>query len=341
MSELRTKLLKNSTISHTNILKDSKIFNEKDVVSTPVPALNIALSGELDGGLSPGILQIAGPSKHFKSAFCLMIASSYLEKYEDSIILFYDSEFGTPESYFDSFNIDKNRVVHTPVTNIEELKHDIMKQLETITRGEKVCIIIDSIGNLASKKEVEDAIEGKSAADMTRAKQLKSFGRMITPHLTLKDIPVIIVNHTYKEMSMYPKDIVGGGTGLYLSADNIWIIGRQQDKEGTETVGYKFIINIEKSRHVQEKSKIPINLNFEGGISRWSGLFDIALDLGYIKEASKGWYTIDGTTKVRRSELEDSDVFWKDMLPKMKDDVRKTFKIATGKIMKFDEDNSV
>lgn len=208
---LKNKLINASTIKYTSQLDQSTVFNEKDFITTPVPNLNIALSGELDGGLSPGILQIAGPSKHFKSAFTLLIASSYIRKYPEGIILFYDSEFGTPESYFDSFSIDKSKVVHTPVTNIEELKHDIMTQLENIERGDKVCIIIDSLGNLASKKEVDDAIEGKSAADMTRAKQLKSLGRMITPHLTLKDIPLIAVNHVYKEMGLFPKDIVSGG----------------------------------------------------------------------------------------------------------------------------------
>ena len=90
-------------------------------------------------------------------------------------------------------------------------------------------IVIDSIGNLASKKEVEDALDQKSVADMSRAKQIKSLFRMVTPHLTLKDIPTVVVNHTYKEIGMFPKDIVGGGTGSYYSADNIYILGRQQE----------------------------------------------------------------------------------------------------------------
>jgi RecA/RadA recombinase len=157
----------------------------------------------------------AGPSKHFKTAFSLLMAKSYMDKYSESVLLFYDSEFGTPQSYFDTFGIDTERVIHTPLTDIEQLKFDIMKQLEGIDRGDRVMIIIDSIGNLASKKEVEDALEGKSVADMSRAKQVKSLFRMVTPHLNLKDIPMVVVNHTYKEIGMFPKDIVGGGTGSY------------------------------------------------------------------------------------------------------------------------------
>ena len=98
-------------------------------------------------------------------------------------------------------------------------------------------IILDSIGNLASRKEVDDALGGKTVADMSRAKQIKSLFRMVTPHLTMKDIPMVVVNHTYKEIGMFPKDIVGGGTGSYYSADSIFILGRQQEKDGTEITG--------------------------------------------------------------------------------------------------------
>ena len=144
------KIKKNSSIKDSSILSKSKLFTQKDMIPTAVPAVNIALSGSIDGGLTPGLTMWAGPSKHFKTAFSLLMAKSYLDKYEDAALLFYDSEFGTPQSYFDSFGIDTNRVVHTPVTDIEQLKFDTMKQLEGIERGDHIIILIDSIGNLAS-----------------------------------------------------------------------------------------------------------------------------------------------------------------------------------------------
>jgi len=208
---LKDKLIKNSTIDYTSTLTESKIYTKKDMIQTSVPMINVALGGSIDGGLTPGLTMLAGPSKHFKTGFSLLLASAFLKKYEDGVVLFYDSEFGTPQSYFETFGIDLDSVIHTPITDVEELKHDIMKQLKDIERGDKVFILVDSIGNLASKKEVEDALDGKSVADMTRAKQLKSLFRMVTPHLTLKDIPMVVVNHTYKEIGMFPKDIVGGG----------------------------------------------------------------------------------------------------------------------------------
>ena len=125
---------------------------------------------------------------------------------------------------------------------------------------------------------------------MSRAKALKGLFRMTTPYLNMKDIPLLAVNHTYKEIGLFPRDVVSGGTGIYYSADNIWIIGRQQDKQGTEIKGYHFVINVEKSRYVKEKSKIPISVSWDGGVQRWSGILDIAIAGNYVAKPSAGWY---------------------------------------------------
>ena len=288
MPSIMDKLKKNSTIALTEVLSDSQFFGNTDVVSTDVPMMNVALSGNTEGGITPGLTVLAGPSKHFKTSFALKIASSYLENKKDAVLLFYDSEFGSPQSYFEQFNIPMDRVLHTPITNVEELKFDLIKQFEELEREDNVIVVIDSIGNLASKKELEDALSEKSVADMSRAKALKGLFRMSTPYLKMKNIPLIAVNHTYKEIGLFPKDVVGGGTGIYYSADNIWIVGRQQDKTGTEIKGYHFIINIDKSRYVKEKSKIPISVSWEGGIQCYSGLLDVAVNGGYIVKPSNG-----------------------------------------------------
>jgi RecA/RadA recombinase len=320
MPGLMDKLKKNSKIEYTAVLEDSKFFGAKDMIPTSVPMINVALSGKLDGGLTPGLTVLAGPSKHFKTAFSLLMAKAYMDKYPDAVMLFYDSEFGTPQAYFDAFGIDTSRVIHTPITDVEQLKFDVVGQLNNLERGEKVIIVIDSVGNLASKKELEDALNEKSVADMSRAKALKGLFRMITPYLTMKDVPMVVVNHTYMEIGMFPKAVVSGGTGIYYSADTIWILGRQQDKDGTEIKGYHFIINVEKSRYVKEKSKIPVSVSFDGGIQKYSGLLDIALAGNFVVKPNNGWYQkVDRATgelvgtKVREKDTLNKE-FWEDIL---------------------------
>jgi len=342
------KIKKNSSIKDAAILAESKFFTEKDMVSTAVPAMNIALGGSLDGGITPGLNTWAGPSKHFKTGLCLLMAMAYMKKYPEAVLLFYDSEFGTPQSYFKSFDIDMHRVWHTPIKNIEEFKFDLMQQLENLDRGDKVIIIVDSVGNLASKKEVDDAIDKKSVADMTRAKALKSLYRMITPYLVMLDIPMHQVNHTYKTHEMFAKDVMSGGQGPYLSSDNIYFVGRQQDKDKktNEIRGYNFIVTIEKSRHVKEKSKIPLEVLFEGGINKWSGLMDMALESGHVVKPKQGWYAkVDqetGEISDKNFRLADtnSKEFWNSILEdqKFKDYVTKKYRLVSeNSILEDDE----
>jgi hypothetical protein len=217
-----------------------------------------------------------------------------------------------------------------------------MKQLGEITKKDKVMILIDSIGNLASKKEVDDALDGKSVADMTRAKALKSLGRMITSHLFLKNIPLVAINHTYKEIGLYPKDIVSGGTGFMYSANDVWILGRQQDKDGTELEGYHFIINIEKSRYIIEKSKFPVTVSFDGGIQKWSGLLELALEGNYIAKPKNGWYAVvDRTTgelkepNMREKDINSNNMVWLDIIANtdFSDFVRNKYKLSTAKMI--------
>lgn len=320
MSSLMERLKKNSKIKETASLLESKFFESKEQIVTDVPAINIALSGSLDGGLQSGLTVVAGPSKHFKSSICLVMAAAYQKKYDDGVILFYDSEFGSPQSYFEAFGVDTNRVIHTPITDIEQLKFDIMSQLQELKKGDHVMILIDSIGNLASKKEVEDALNEKAVADMSRAKQLKSLFRMVTPHLTMKDLPMVAINHTYQTLEMYSKAQISGGTGILYSANDAWIISRSQEKDGTELAGYTFTINIEKSRRVKEKSKIPLTVMFDGGITRYSGLLDLALEAGIVIKPSMGWFQkVDPATgevlegKYRAKDTDTAE-FWEPLL---------------------------
>ena len=317
MASLMSKLHKNSKIKMSNTLDKSEFFTDKNATTTSVPMINVALSGDMEGGLYSGLTVLAGPSKHFKTSFALLMGAAYMKEHKDAVMLFYDSEFGSPQSYFESFGVDVSRVLHTPITDVEQLKFDLVNQLDEIDRGDKVIIVIDSIGNLASKKELEDALNEKSVADMSRAKALKGLFRMVTPYLTMKNIPLLAVNHTYQEMGLFPKAIVSGGTGIYYSADNIWIIGRQQEKTGAEVTGYNFVINVEKSRFVREKSKVPISVSWEGGIERFSGLLDVALAGNYVAKPSVGWYCrVDKETgelvdpKVRAKDTLEED-FWK------------------------------
>jgi RecA/RadA recombinase len=344
---LLDKLRKSGSVKHANILADSDFFNVKDSVPTEIPIINIALSGKVDGGLTPGLTFLAGESKSFKSLLGLMMVKAYMKKHEDAVCLFYDSEFGITPEYIEANGINTDRVIHVPIEHLEELKFDISKRLEAIERGDKVVIFIDSIGNLASKKEVEDARDEKSVADMSRAKVMKSLWRIVTPHLTIKDIPCIAINHTYQTMELYSKAVMSGGTGGIYSANQIFIITKAQEKEGTELKGYRFTINIEKSRYVREKSKFPFVAKYESGIDKWSGLLDIAIEGQFVVKPSMGWYSkVDPETgeiedKKYRAKDTSTAAFWLPIIsnPKFNEYLHTRYQVGSTKMVDDGEDS--
>ena len=338
MSSLLEKLKKSGSIKNAESLDKSAFFNKKDVIPTELPILNIAFSGTLDGGLIPGLTIFAGMSKSFKTLLALYCMKAYFDKYPDAVALLYDSEFGVTPEYLSSNGIDASRVLHIPIEHVEQLKFDIVKRLEEIGRGDHVFIMVDSLGALASKKEVDDANDERSVADMSRAKAIRSLLRIITPHLTMKDLPCIIINHVYQEIGMFPKTIIPGGAAVTYSANQIFVITKSQEKEGTELSGYKFTINIEKSRFVKEKAKLPFTVLYDKGILKWSSLIDLALESGHVVKANQGWYnTVDMETgevlepKRRAKDIETDNVFFEALIVNedFKKFVEKKYKLSS------------
>lgn len=346
MSSLLDRIKNSGSIKTAEVLSKSIYFNKKDVVPTSLPILNIAFSGELDGGLVPGLTIFAGQSKSFKTLLALYCMKAYLDKYPDAIALLFDSEFGVTPEYLTSNGIDTNRVLHVPIEHVEQLKFDIVKRLDEIKRGDKVFIMVDSLGNLASKKETEDAMEEKSVADMTRAKAIRSLLRIITPHLTMKDLPCIIINHVYMEMGLYPKAVIPGGTAVTYAANQIFVISKSQEKDGTEIVGWNFTINIEKSRFVKEKSKLPFLVTYKNGIDKFSSMLELGLESGHIIKPKNGWYqrvdlnTGEVSEKNYREKDTNTDEFMGPILkdPKFAEFIKNKFRLSVIKEEVSDDD---
>lgn len=212
MNPLISKIIKSSNVQLANVYADSDLINATDEFApTPIPMLNVALSGKWNGGVPSGITILAGPSRMGKTFIGLIFVKAYLDKYPDSVCVFLDSEFGAGKAYFERLNIDTSRIIHIPLKNIEEAKFAVTGIYNNLDRGEKVITFFDSIGNIASKKELDDAIDGKSVQDMSRAKQLKSFFRIITPFINLLNLPFIGINHTYQTTDFFPQQVMGGG----------------------------------------------------------------------------------------------------------------------------------
>lgn len=129
------------------------------------------------------------------------------------------------------------------------------------------------------------------------------------------DISVKDVNHYVLE-----NGVVTHNTGLIYSANQAFIIGKAQEKDGTDLAGWNFTLNVEKSRYVREKSKLTFQVRYESGIQKYSGLLDIALNCNRVIKPNMGWYSRvddDGVVEDKKWRAKDTNSaeFW-DMLLK-------------------------
>lgn len=158
--------------------------------------------------------------------------------------------------------------------------------------------------------------------------------------------PVYDISVEEAEHYILENGVVSHNTGTIYSSNNIFIIGKRQDKVSGELQGNEFIINIDKSRFVREKEKIAISVSFEQGISKWSGLFDVALEGGYISSPSKGWYVAHDPktqtdlidTKIRKSDT-DKKTFWNMIFEKtdFKDYIKRRYMISSNTLINEQE----
>lgn len=341
LSTAMAKLLKaGAKDDNIAVLSESKMMDKGVICSTGVPVIDLAWSGALNGGIIPGIKMLVGDSRTFKTNFGLLDVKAYLTKYPDAVCIFGDSELGANTKYWDAFGIDMDRVIHVPLLNVEQMTKRISQLVDALDENDKCIIFIDSVSQLPSKKEAEDALGEKETQDMTRARALNSFWRVITPMVNVRHFPVVWINSYYDSIGdPYAEKNIKGGKQGFLSSDTVWYISRSQDKDKStkELLGWVFKVNIMKGRFCKEKSVLPVTVHYDGGIDRWSGLLEIFRAAGIIDMVSNGWYQINETVTgikgdKKRQKKDMDDDFWGMLLetPEVNDIVTDMFTLSAG-----------
>jgi RecA/RadA recombinase len=307
MSRL-SELAKVGVVEQSAIMGDSDFFKNRFNVTTSLPILNVALSGELEKGFGCGLTMLAGESGTFKTNLALLCLSSYLQTYEDGFGIIYDSEFSITEEYLSTFGIDSSRILYVPICDVEELKQDAFAKLKELKRGEKCFVLIDSVGNMVSRKTITDIQDEKVSTDMSRAKQMKPLFSLITNSANMLDIPVFIVNHSYSTQELYSKTVVSGGRAAMYVPNTVLNMSRRAERSADKSLeGFSFTIEVMKSRFIRAFSRLSFTVNFDSGIDPNSGLLELASDGGFITQKG-GWYQLvdSGTpvgNKLRESQL--------------------------------------
>ena len=325
------KFIKESGNEYASIVEEGVAAGDvHSYIDTGSYLFNALLSGSLSGGLpSNKITALAGESATGKTYFALGMVKQFLDANPDAGVLYFESESAIPKELIESRGIDPKRMVILPVITIQEFRTQVIKILDSYLEQEEqkpMMIVLDSLGNLSTTKELQDTAAGAETRDMTRSQIIKACFRVLTLKLGRANVPLIVTIHTYDVIGAYmPTKEMGGGSGLKYAASSIIYLSKKKDKDGTEVIGNIIHCKNQKSRLTVENKMIDVRLGYQSGIDRYYGLLEFGEKHGVFKRSGNR-YEIDGKQLYGKSiYAEPEKYFDKKIMESLEEAAKKEF----------------
>ena len=316
-------------------VSDGMLGSVNEHIDTGSYILNALLSGSLYKGLpSNKITAFAGESATGKTFFILGLVKQFLIDNPDGGVLYFESESALTSDMIEERDIDTKRFIQLPVATIQDFAQQasrvVDKHIES--SGAPLLLCLDSLGMLSTDKEVEDITGGANKVDMTKARIVKGAFRVLTLKLAKAGIPLLVTNHTYKQIgTMFPQDIMGGGSGLQYAASTIIFLSRRKEKVGTDVIGNIIHCKNFKSRLTKENKMVDVLLTYDEGLSRYYGLLTLAEKYDIIKKVSTRYELPDGAKLYGKQIAADPEkYFTEDIMEKLEAAANKEFLYGKG-----------
>ena len=334
---------------HAAFLDENTLSTVKDWVDTGCLALNAIISGSLYGGVPMGrIVGFVGPTSSCKTFLINKIMASAQRK--GMHVVYFDTENALDPETAKNLGCDPAKVKHCPIEIIEDCRNQIVKFLNTVVENNlqgKVLIAIDSLGNLTSAREAKVIEDGKDSADMgSKAISLKSMLKALTHASSKANCPIIFTNHIYENPgAMYPtliKSQSGGSGPLYMSSVLVQMstkqerVGKSDNKNATDEVtplskdvnGITLRALTTKNRFVPPFLECQMYLNFKSGLSKYSGLLEMAEGYGVLEKQGHR-YAINGESIGFYKDFKDDVEVWNRILPLLEEKLQRELKYCS------------
>jgi len=342
MTSILGGLLKATENEFANLAEDGITAGDlSGWVDTGSYTLNALVSGSIYGGF-PGnkIVIIGAEPATGKSFLALGAAKNFLLQNPTGIVMMFETEAAVSKQMLTERGIDTKRFGVVSVSTVQEFKTQILKVIdnyEKLKKSDRVPLffILDSLGNLSTTKEMEDSLSGSDKADMTRAKQLKGAFRTITLRAGRAQVPLIVTNHVYADITggLYAGSVQSGGSGALYSASLILTLTKAKEKDGlTNTVtGVIITVTTYKSRLTKENQKVKILIRYDGGLDRYYGLLELAEAAGAFKKVSTRYELDDGSKVFGKAIMRQPEkYFTQPVLEKIENYVNREFRYGSS-----------
>ena len=287
------QIIKETKNEYASIVSEGTVYDTVSYIDLGNYLLNKQIGGDMfKGAAGNTCCCFAGEEGVGKTYLILGIIKSFLNSHEDGIVTLFESEGAIKKSTLEDRDIDTERVTLLPIGTIEEFKFQCNKVIDSygeIPKAERppLLIALDSLGMLSNNKEMGDTEAGEDKADMGgHAKRIKSTFRIIRQKLAKYNIPLFLTNHIFADPSSFvPSKKISGGSGIKYAADSILMLSKKKIKPGEESFedgGIAVTCTVAKLRDTKPFTQIPFTINFNKGVTKYSGLFDFCLETGLI-----------------------------------------------------------
>lgn len=301
-------------------------------------ALNALISGDIYNGLpNTKRLMFAGASSVGKTFLQLGIVSEHLEADPKNGVVLYDTESAITKSMLEDRGIDPDRVIIVDVQTIQRFRTHVLKFATAYVKMKakdrpNILMVLDSLGNLSTEKEVADIESGKDVRDMTRSQLIRGAFRAITVPLARAKIPMIVTNHTYAGIGgLFPTEELSGGGGARYASDIIVMLTKAQDKDGNQSgpvVGNIITAKNFKNRFAKEKAAVKLRLRYESGLDKYYGLLEIAERGGILQKVAGKYIMRDGTKQFEKTIYKNPERWF---TPEFLDEIN----VVVGQLFKY------
>lgn len=332
-----TDFIKATGNEFAGVADDGTISDVCGYIDTGAYALNALVSGNIYHGFpSNRITGIGAPPATGKSMFCLAALKNFLQNHDNGLAFIFETEAAVSKADLKNRGIDTRRVGVIPITTVQEFRNQSIKILDNyekipLKEREPMIFILDSMGMLSTTKEIDDASSGSESQDMTRARQLKATFRVLTLRLGRANVPLLVTNHVYDSMSGMgpPIPVQGGGKGFVYSCSNILTLTKAKEKMGDEITGVLITATNFKSRLTKENMKVRCQIKYDGGLSRYYFMLELAEAAGIFKKVSTRYELPCGTKLFGKTINENPEkYFTPEILDQINDYVQNKFLYA-------------
>lgn len=331
MSDFFRTMVKTINDDSTNIAEDGLNSSEfSGCIDTGSYILNAAMSGSIYGGVPNNkVTAFAGESATGKTFFVMGVVKQFLDDNPTGGVFYFDTEAAVTKEMMKQRGVDTTRVVISEPETIQKFRHTALQILDNYAKSDEktrppMMMVLDSLGQLSSTKELEDTMAGNETRDMTKAATLKATFRVLGLKLAKVNVPLLVTNHVYDVVGSYiPMKEMAGGSGLKYTASTICFLSKKKEKDGNEVVGNIIKVRMTKSRFSKENKDVSVLLTYDKGLDRYYGLLELAEKYNIIKKVSTRYELPDGTKVFGKNINENPEKYYTDDILKQLDEAAK------------------